>query len=47
MKEPVIACDGFTYEKTAIENWLLLSDLSPMTGGKLVNNVLVPNHALK
>ena len=47
MKEPTIAADGFSYEKKAIEKWLNKSSLSPMTGAKLNNLNLLPNHALR
>lgn len=31
MKDPVIAMDGYTYERTAIVEWLSRSGVSPMT----------------
>ncbi|KAA6429241.1 MAG: vacuolar sorting 23A [Trebouxia sp. A1-2] len=43
MVEPVIAADGHTYEKTAIQHWLQGSSLSPATGDKLPHTRLVPN----
>lgn len=45
MTDPVIAPDGFTYERSAIENWMTRAQTSPMTnlpmpqGGDLVPNV--------
>jgi hypothetical protein len=35
-REPVVACDGHTYEKAAIEKWLTQKDTSPRTGEKMV-----------
>jgi len=32
MVEPVIAADGHTYERAAIQHWLQGSSLSPVTG---------------
>lgn len=31
MREPVVASDGHTYERAAIEQWLSQKDRSPMT----------------
>ena len=47
MKEPVLLSDGFTYEKSAIENWLKGHNKSPMTNGVLESTVLTPNRQLK
>eukprot|EP01004_Peranema_trichophorum_P003958 NODE_2911_length_1461_cov_36.865471_g2518_i0.p1 GENE.NODE_2911_length_1461_cov_36.865471_g2518_i0~~NODE_2911_length_1461_cov_36.865471_g2518_i0.p1 ORF type:complete len:329 (+),score=65.97 NODE_2911_length_1461_cov_36.865471_g2518_i0:77-1063(+) len=46
--DPVIAPDGFTYERWAIESWLLRHKTSPMTNEPLEPNAeLVPNQKLK
>ena len=42
-KEPVFTSDGHTYEKEAIEEWLLTNDTSPKTGSILANKNLIPN----
>ena len=47
MKDPAIASDGFTYEKTAILEWFTKSDHSPLTNLRLPNTNLIPNHALR
>jgi hypothetical protein len=47
MSDPVIAADGFTYERTAVERWIAQSSRSPMTGAPLTTTTLVPNHALR
>ncbi len=47
MTEPVIAADGHTYEKAALQKWLDFSDESPVTGNKLSNSTHVVNTAIK
>ena len=46
MINPVIAADGYTYEKDAVEPLLLLSDISPVTGLTLQHTKLTPNLAI-
>ncbi|NWX87436.1 WSDU1 protein, partial [Nothoprocta pentlandii] len=48
MKEPVIAADGYSYEKEALENWLSSKRRSsPMTNLPLPSLLLTPNRSLK
>ncbi|XP_025260405.1 WD repeat, SAM and U-box domain-containing protein 1 isoform X4 [Theropithecus gelada] len=48
MKDPVIASDGYSYEKEAIENWISKKKrTSPMTNLVLPSAVLTPNRTLK
>ncbi|CAF1545946.1 unnamed protein product [Rotaria sp. Silwood1] len=47
VKDPVVAADGFTYERTAIEKWLQSNDRSPMTNEKLAHINLNPNLIVK
>ncbi|GJP79646.1 hypothetical protein CLOP_g9853 [Closterium sp. NIES-67] len=47
MQDPVIAADGFTYERRHIEAWLASSQLSPSTGQPLAHPGLTPNHLLR
>ena len=47
MRQPVIAADGHTYDRQAIETWLLTHDTSPKSGEVLSSSALVPNHNLK
>uniref|UniRef100_G1NJV3 WD repeat, SAM and U-box domain-containing protein 1 n=1 Tax=Meleagris gallopavo TaxID=9103 RepID=G1NJV3_MELGA len=48
MKDPVIAADGYSYEKEAIENWISNKRRSsPMTNLPLPSLVLTPNRTLK
>jgi hypothetical protein len=43
----VVAADGFTYERSAIEKWFQTSDCSPMTNEKLAHKNLNPNILIK
>ncbi|KAJ6660808.1 hypothetical protein lerEdw1_017434 [Lerista edwardsae] len=48
MKEPVIAADGYSYEKEAMEKWIVKKRRSsPMTNLPLQTLVLTPNRSLK
>ncbi|CAH2305585.1 WD repeat, SAM and U-box domain-containing 1 isoform X1 [Pelobates cultripes] len=47
MKDPVIASDGYSYERSAIENWISTKRTSPMTNLPLENLLLTPNRTLK
>jgi hypothetical protein len=48
MVDPVVAPDGHTYERVAIETWLQLKTTSPMTREEMDPTVLlVPNHNLR
>ena len=46
LKNPVIATDGYTYEKAALQQWLRNHNMSPVTGGFLDIRV-VPNRSIK
>jgi hypothetical protein len=43
MTDPVCTLDGFTYERTAITEWLRTNDTSPATGARLESKRLIPN----
>ena len=43
MTEPVIAADGHTYERKAVQEWLQHHSTSPVTGSTLAHMRLVPN----
>ena len=43
MREPVIAEDGHTYDREAIEKWLSLKHVSPMTNQPMQAARLQPN----
>jgi hypothetical protein len=47
MVDPVVTHDGFTYERTSIEQWFSLGHrTSPMTGLPLASLELTPNFTL-
>lgn len=46
MREPVLAADGHSYERTAIEEWFRVSNRSPLTNC-VINNQLSPNITLR
>lgn len=46
-KDPVIAPDGHTYERRAIEAWVRSKSTSPMTGEAMAAGPLVPNHIVR
>ena len=46
LREPVVALDGHTYEKSAIEKWLKSSHTSPRNGETMEDSI-VPNLNLK
>jgi len=45
-KDPVVAEDGFTYERDALASWILRSPTSPSTGAP-IGAAIVPNHLLR
>ena len=45
--DPVVAQDGHTYERKAIEQWLRRNGTSPITNQSLSLEHLVPNYAIK
>jgi len=45
--DPVMTCDGHTYERKAIEAWLSNHNNSPVTNLPLTNKNLMPNVVLK
>ncbi|XP_054466231.1 WD repeat, SAM and U-box domain-containing protein 1 isoform X2 [Anoplopoma fimbria] len=48
MREPVIAADGYSYEREAIDSWINSKNRSsPMTNLPLLTTLLTPNHTLK
>jgi len=46
-RDPVLAQDGHTYEREAIENWVRKNGTSPTTGQQLSLEHLYPNHIVK
>eukprot|EP01138_Halocafeteria_seosinensis_P000729 gb/GECG01000746.1/.p1 GENE.gb/GECG01000746.1/~~gb/GECG01000746.1/.p1 ORF type:complete len:446 (+),score=57.30 gb/GECG01000746.1/:1-1338(+) len=47
MTEPVVTADGYTYEKSAIEDWLKQSSRSPQTNEELQHKNTIPNRNMK
>jgi GTP-binding protein EngB required for normal cell division len=48
MEDPVIAQDGHTYERSAIQRWFDMGKrTSPKTGARLFSTELTPNHAMR
>lgn len=46
-EDPVVACDGHTYERNAIITWLASNNKSPMTGKRMQSLALYSNMALR
>lgn len=47
MDDPVIAEDGYTYERSAITRWINENGTSPMTRMRMQASELRPNRAIK
>lgn len=48
MSDPVVAADGYSYERHAMQQWLAGGkEISPMTGKPLEHKSLVPNRTLQ
>ena len=47
MCDPVVAADGFTYERAQIQEWLAKKLTSPKTGEALESAAVFPNHNLR
>lgn len=47
MRDPVIAGDGHSYEREAIERWIQSRGRSPLTTNPLSLDTLIPNLNLK
>lgn len=45
--DPVIAGDGYSYERAALERWLAEQGTSPVTGDPLTAALVRPNHAVR
>ena len=43
MADPVVACDGVTYERNSIELWMQGSNVSPLTSQPFEHKGLIPN----
>ena len=47
MENPVVASDGFTYERLSIEKWLSKKKISPVTGEEIKNDKLIENKLIR
>eukprot|EP00192_Tetraselmis_astigmatica_P007379 CAMPEP_0117678882 /NCGR_PEP_ID=MMETSP0804-20121206/17530_1 /TAXON_ID=1074897 /ORGANISM="Tetraselmis astigmatica, Strain CCMP880" /LENGTH=775 /DNA_ID=CAMNT_0005488291 /DNA_START=56 /DNA_END=2383 /DNA_ORIENTATION=- len=47
MRDPVVAADGYTYERCAIDEWIRRKGKSPMTNLPLESTGLIPNLVLR
>ncbi|GMH36005.1 hypothetical protein BSKO_03873 [Bryopsis sp. KO-2023] len=47
MEDPVVASDGFTYERIAIQRWMTKTATSPMTRQRLQHRHLYTNMLLR
>jgi hypothetical protein len=47
MTDPVLTCDGHTYERASIAEWLQTHSTAPITGAELENKALIPNHLVR
>eukprot|EP00479_Gromia_sphaerica_P007930 TRINITY_DN2835_c0_g1_i1.p1 TRINITY_DN2835_c0_g1~~TRINITY_DN2835_c0_g1_i1.p1 ORF type:complete len:119 (+),score=15.58 TRINITY_DN2835_c0_g1_i1:499-855(+) len=47
MQDPVILCDGHSYERESIQQWLEHHVTSPQTNVKLKDFTLIPNTELR
>ena len=47
MEDPVVACDGITYNRSEIEEWFKKHDTSPKTGEILKSKNLIPNISIR
>ncbi|XP_059316097.1 U-box domain-containing protein 35-like [Lycium ferocissimum] len=46
IQDPCVAADGYTYDRKAIESWLVDNDNSPVTNLPLPHKQLLPNYSL-
>ena len=46
-QDPVVAADGYSYERRSITEWLARNDTSPITNDELTHKRLTPNRNLK
>ena len=47
MVDPVITCDGHTFERAAVERWFQTRPSNPLTGADLTSTTLTPNITLR
>ncbi len=47
MMDPVIASDGYSYERSQLNMWFERKLTSPITGARMEHKFVIPNHALR
>ena len=47
MDDPVVASDGFTYNREEIQKWFKGHDTSPRTNEPFEHKILIPNMAMR
>jgi hypothetical protein len=47
MQDPVVAADGFTYERASITEWLASHSTSPTTNQAMDSKTLFPNVSIR
>jgi hypothetical protein len=47
MEDPVITCDGYSYERSSITRWFTIRNTNPISNQILLSTNLIPNHTLK
>ena len=47
MKNPYITCNGHTYERNSIEEWLKNNNTEPLTNEIMVKKDIFPNRLVK
>ena len=47
MVDPVVASDGFTYERENIQRWFTFGTMTSPTTGDVMDQRLIPNNTLK
>lgn len=47
LRDPIVAMDGYSYERAAFEEWIQSHDTSPITGEILKSTLFTPNRTLK
>ena len=46
MQDPVIATDGYSYERSEFTRWIERKEVSPLTGAP-IDRICLPNHGLR
>jgi hypothetical protein len=47
MGDPVSTCDGHSFDRSTVQEWLEAHTTSPLTGAELATRIVVPHLALR